>query len=218
MKLLAVRLARSIWLVPTYFLNPKGIFTRPIIEAMKIRYNFLKTPLDNPFPKPDEGYKYENGSFTGKNGTVIIGSVTIHNDGIVVDTRSSTDDGDEFLEEVLNWGSQEYGLAPYATLPIRKIYTSELNVVFERAPVFLNPKLAPFLDQVSSAIGDDKIGKMDFLALYLSLDQTRAKTPAMFRIDREVNVPFEENRFYSFAPTKTDAHIKLLEKLEQLAT
>jgi hypothetical protein len=220
MKLLAVRMARSIWLVPTYFFNPRGIFTRPMIEAMKVRYSFLKTPLDNPFPKPEEGYKYENGAFNGKNGSVIITSMTIHNDGIVVDTRSSTDDGDAFLEDAITWGNKEFGLQPYAALPINKIYASELNVVFENAPLILNPKLSKFINDVSSAFVGLGKGNVDFLGFQLTTDTSVSdKTaPAVFRFEREISTAHSENRYYSLAPTTTDEHIKLLEKLEKLTT
>lgn len=100
MKLLAVRVARVIWLFPPYFLNPRGLFMRPAIEAIKGRYGFLKSPLDAEIPPlPNTGYRYENGSFSGKEGMVHIVSMVSHDDGIVIDTRSSTDDADAFLEE-----------------------------------------------------------------------------------------------------------------------
>ena len=211
-------MARTIWLVPQYFFNPRGIFTRPMIEAMKVRYSFLKTPLDNPFPQPNEGYKYEDGVFNGKNGAVIIASMTIHGDGIVVDTRSSTDDGDAFLEDAINWGNKEFGLASYTELPIKKAYSSELNVSFQKEPTILNPKLSALLKYVSSTISDESKGKVEFLGFQLGTDFALSDRPAQFKFEREINVPYNENRYYSFAPTTTDAHIKLLEKLEQLTT
>ncbi len=191
---------------------------RPAIEAMKLRYNFLKSPLDGPIPPPgNDSIKFENGAFEGKNGVVQITSITIHGDGVVIDTRSSTDDADSFMEDVVIWASTEYGLPSISELPVNRIYVSELNVIFKRAPAIFNTKLAPFLEEVSSAIGDEKKGNAEFLSFQLGTDQTRSNKPAIFRIDREQNVPIEENRYYSFAPTKTDVHLKLLETLEKLA-
>jgi len=217
MKLLAVRVARSIWLVPRNFLNPRGAFTQAVIEAIKNRYSFFKSPLDNP-PPPVEAHKYEGGKFNGKRGDILIVSMALHNDGIVVDTRSSTDDGDAFLEDMISWVGKEYSLPSHTELPIKKLYASELNVVFSNSPAIFNSKLTPFLNAVSSAIGNDKIGKADFLGFHLGTDQTRSKAPFEFKFEREVNTTFEENRYYSFSPTKTEIHIKLLEQLEQLAT
>jgi len=217
MKLLAVRVARSIWLVPRYFLNPRGAYTRPVAEAIKAKYSFHKTPLDTP-PPQGEAIKYEGGMFNGKNGEILIVSMTLHDDGVVVDTRSSTDDGDSFLEDLISWVSKDYGLPSITALPIKRIYVSELNVAFSNPPAIFNPKLASFLSEISSAIGDDKRGKADFIGFQFGTDQTRSKNPFAFRFERELNTPFEENRYYSFSPTKTDIHIKLLEQLEQLAT
>lgn len=186
---------------------------------MKVRYSFLKTPLDGPIPTPpNEGYKFENGVFNGKNGAVQIVSMTSHGDGIVIDTRSSTDDADLFLEDVISWASKEYNLPALSDLPVKRIYASELNVFFKRAPAIFNPKLAPFLKEASSIIGNEKKGKSDLLGFQLSTDYALSDRPAQFRFEREINVPYEENRYYSFAPTTTDAHIKLLEKLGKLAT
>lgn len=219
MKLLAIRLARSIWLIPQYFLNPRGIHTRPVIEAMTTRYEFIKSPRDFPFPPPPgQGLRWEGGMFNGKEGAVQVTSVAVHEDGLILDTRSSTDDCDAFLEDVVSWVSKEFGLPTYAELPIRRIYASELNVVFPKPPAVLNPSLKPFLDDLSSVMADDRTGKPDFLALQISTDQTRSRNPLVFKLEREINTPFEENRYYSFAPMKTALHIKLLEQLEKLTS
>jgi len=210
-----VRTARSIWLTPQYFLNPKGVFIRPAIEGLKARYSFRKGPLDKPLGATEDD-KFEDGAFTGLNGVVQIRNVTLHSDGIAVDTRSSTDDGDAFLEDAMNWVSKEYGLPSYMEVPIERIYFSELNVKFEKTPKIFDPKLTPFLSEVSSILGSEKKGKADFLSLHLGTDQTLSNRPANFKFEREINTPFEENRYYSFATTKTDLHLKVLAKLDEV--
>lgn len=217
MKLLAVRMARAIWLTPSYFLNPKGLFIRPMIEAMRARYSFLKVPLDVPFPSPSEGTKFEQGVFNGKNGAVQIIGLTLHNDGVLIDTRSSTDDADSFMEDVIAWADKEYGMPALSALPIKRVYVSELNVTFQKPPAIFNPKLAPLLAEISAAIADKAQGNADLLSVQLSTDPTKTNRQSFFRVDREINTPFEEGRYYSFASTKTDVHIRLLERLEDLA-
>ena len=218
MKLLGVRSAKSIWLFPTYFLNPNGIYTRPIIEAMKTRYNFQKTPLDKPIQDTSTNFKYEDGMFKGRNGTISITSMTIHEDGIVIEAKSSTEDGDAFLEDALVWCSQEFGLATYSELPITKIYASELNVSFKQTPAIFNPKFLPLLEKVTTAINDVNKGNSEFLGFQLSTDFARSEKPAQFKFEREINVPFKDNRFYSFSQTTTESHIKLLKEIEKLST
>ena len=78
MKLLAVRLARSIWLIPPYFFNPKGVFLRPAAIALKARYNFLKSSLDSPQSDSKQANELSDGGFVGKTGPVQILSMKIH--------------------------------------------------------------------------------------------------------------------------------------------
>src|SRR5712691_10152352 len=154
MKLLSIRSAKSIWLVPRDFLNPRGKFLRPAIPAFVERYSFAKysEPKD---AQDNQGTKFEFGSFTPNGGTPILLSMTVHTDGIVVETRSSTDDGDLFLDDALSWVSKEYGLPKVSDLPIRKIYASEVIVQAENTLHFLNERFSPFLKELSSVIGTD---------------------------------------------------------------
>lgn len=217
MKLLAVRLARSIWLFPRYFLNPKGVDTRPVLEAIKVKYNFLKTPLDVPIPASGD-MKFELGSFTAKNGAVNITAMALHNDGIVVDTRSSTDDGDAFLEEVFTWVSKDYGLPSYSDLPIKRFYASELNFTLDKTPKLFDTKMASFLSEANSVLGKDRGGIAEFVGFQVGPDPTLTNQPAPFRFEREINTVFGENRFYSFSPTTTAIHFRLLDLLEKAIT
>jgi len=218
MRLLAVRLARSIWLFPRYFLNPKGVDTRPVFDAIKEKYTFLKTPLDNPKGMGNEELKFEFGSYAGKSGSVAIVALTLHADGIVVDTRSSTDDGDAFLEEVTMWVGNNYGLPSYKDLPLKRIYASELNVALDKSPKIFDPKMASFLKEANSILGKDRGGKAEFIGFQIGPDPTLTDKPAPFRFEREINTAFGENRYYSFSPTTTAVHFKLLDLLEKAIT
>ena len=214
MRLLGVRMARSIWIIPQYFLNPKGLFLRPAALQLKDRYQFLKSPFDNNTIGTQE-IKYENGAFTDKAGTPIhVDSLVLHPNGIVVDTRASTDAGDALLTDIGNWLAKDFGLPAFTDLPVKRLYASELNIFLEKPPTFFNPKLKPFVDAVSATIADDATGPADFMMMQLTTDQTRSPSPSTFRIDREVSTSFSENRYYSYAPIATSAHIKLLQLLE----
>ena len=216
MKLLSVHSAKSIWLIPTNFLNPRGVFLRPAIVALKERYSFAITPIEKPPATDKEGWKFERGAFKRPDDIIIAVNMTTHDDGIVVETRSSTEDGDLFLEDILTWIGKESKLPDHNTLPIKKIYTSELYVKFEKTPQILDKKLAPFLKQANEAIGNGK-GPLDLFGFGLSTDLALSERPLTFRFERQVNTPVSDNQYYSFAPTKTEPHIKLLEKLEEVS-
>lgn len=216
MKLLAVRIARAVWLVPRYFLNPRGAFLRPALALVRDRYKFAVFPDDTGKPNDGESYRFENGSFAGQNGHVQLLRFEFHPDGFVAETRSSTQDAEAFLTDVTTFVIAEMGLPVAAEVPYQKLYASEVNVVFDKDPVLLNPKLATFFDEVSEVVGDKPAGGCELVGLQFGPDQSRSDKPA-FKLEREIRTPFEQKRYYSFAPTTTESHIRLLEKLDSIS-
>ncbi len=216
MKILAIRSAKSIWLTTTAFINPGGRYLYAALGSVKDRYGFLKSPLDKKLPpEVNEGYKFEFGAFNGKSGQIEIVQFVIHTDGLVVETRSSTDDGEDFLINFFDWGGKELGLAKPNDIPIKKVYSSEINFTLSRKPIFFNPKLSKFFDAANNATRDES--GSDFLQLTLGTDQTRSKNQRTFSIAREVDTEIDAKRYYSFASTTTAEHIAILEKLEKLS-
>ena len=219
MKILAVRAAKAIWLVPTAFMNPTGRYIYADIAAIRDRYSFLKSPLDKKLPPDhDDGYKFENGAFQIKNVDIEIVLFAMHLDGIVVETRSSTDDSELFLNDFFVWATKELGFAKATDLPFKKIYSNELNFTLDKSPAFLNPALSSFFEAANSAIGKEAAGGSDFVQATLGTDVTRNKSQQTFTIAREINTAIGDNRYHSFASTTTKAHIAILEKLEKLTT
>jgi len=210
MNLLAVRLARAVWSIPPYFLNPKGVYMRPIIEGLKSRYGFSKTPLDGPIAQPGGNIKFEDGAFSVNGGAVAISQLSFLDSAIVVDTRSTTENADSFLIDAIGWASKEYGIGSAEGLPIRKYYLSELNVGFDKELPIINQKLKDFISTVSSVVG----GNADFLGLQVGTDPTVNLIQGVFKFEREAMAPHTQNRYYSMATTTTKSHLKLLEGLE----
>ncbi|MEO8144958.1 MAG: hypothetical protein ABI654_12175 [Betaproteobacteria bacterium] len=219
MRIYAIRTARAIWLLPPYFLNPKGVYIRPALEALKKKYRFEKSPYDSPPTSPPsptaDSVRFENGAFENKGKTVAISSFIIHGDGFVVETRSSTSDADAFLEDALKWMAKENDLPDPSTHPFKKLYTSEINFSFDKLPKFFSAKMNSFFKEVSSKVGEEKENPLGFLAWQISADRNNALGQmASFRIDRELNTKSAEGRLYSFATCHTNVHIELLKKLE----
>jgi hypothetical protein len=115
----------------------------------------------------------------------------------------------------MTWANKEYALPSHADLPVKRLYASELNFVLDSPPKVFDSKLAPFLEEANSILGKDRGGKADFIGFQIGPDQTLTDKPAPFRFEREINTSFAENRYYSFSPTTTAVHFKLLALLEQ---
>ncbi len=216
MKLLSVHSAKSIWLIPTNYLNPRGLFLRPAMIALKDRYSFASSPIEKPPATEKDALKFEQGAFKGRDRVPVTVNMTIHEDGIVIETRSSTNDGDLFLEDALTWISTNFGLPAHDALPIKKIYASDLFIKFEKTPRIFDKRLAPFLKEVEELIEGGQKGAIDFFSFGLSTDPGLSERPLTFRFERRVNTPASDNQYYSFAPIKTELHLKLLERLEEV--
>ena len=216
MKLQSVSIARSIWLFSISDLNPRGKALAPILAPLVQRYKFIN------FPKTAEQltgneFKFESGQFTGQAGDKLVVDLTVYNDGLVADTRSSTEDSDLFVHDFMTWLYEEHGLLKYETIVRKKAYVSELHVTCEQLLNNLNPGLMDIREEMSRH--DSGHGKLPVEITGLSLgfdpENTMSKT-VNFKFERVVNVPFAQDRYYSLAPFPTETHISLLEKLEEI--
>ncbi|MGI0080456.1 MAG: hypothetical protein ACRECH_12630 [Nitrososphaerales archaeon] len=214
MELLSVVLARAIAWVEPAELNPKGaIFYPDLAHALVARYGFQK------FPQTFDDFNEAKGvTFTaGRIGESVIDQVIIYAYGIVLDTRSSTQESRRLLEEALLWGSNDLGLVYKPSMIKRWQYAS--NITF-RSDVPLATAHSAFLrlaGNLSEAISEGSGEKLEYEAVSIAFDydQLLRKHPlGRFSIQRRENTPFSENKYFSDAPLPTDIHIALLEQLE----
>ena len=215
MKVVSVALARSIWLLEIADLNPKGRYMVPVYSALLTKYKFMK------FPKLAEvnwqqGLKLEDGEFQLPEGDKIAVNLTIFSDGLVADTRSSTTGSDAFIEDTLNYLTNEFNYSSYHQILRRKAYSSELSLHIDQSLNTLNPSLSQLASGLSSQVASGQSSDFE-LGISLVSDPGPTKTfPLTFKLERDVRFPFSENRYYSLAPLETHAHIKFLEDLGNL--
>ncbi len=211
MKLLAVRMARSIWLLPQYFVNPNGVDLRPAVKLIAERYSFRVSP-DDAKASGAEGLRFENGKFDTKKGAIAVLNLVLQAEGIVAETRSSTADTDAFLCDVLGFVCAEFKLPDPSGLPFQKKYISELNVSYSKQPQIFHPQMKSFLNALAPEVVDERSPGADFIGFQFGPDQSLTDKPP-FRFEREIRTPFQHNRYYSFAPFRTDVHVKVLKSL-----
>ncbi len=215
MKLQSVNTARSVWLFPTADLNPKGKSLVPILYHLTQRYKFTRYPAIGE-QKADKEIKLENGQFTGTTGEAISVELTLFSDGVVADTRASTDDSDSFLHDVLTWLCNEHGFLDYGETKPKKIYVSELFVTCEQSLGYLTQALADFRGEV--ARHDFGYGRhpIEVTGMVFGPDpQNTTLRSFTFTFERVLNVPFAQNRYFSSSPFRTETHLDFLNKLEK---
>jgi hypothetical protein len=214
MELASILLARAMAWVEPIDLNPRGaVFYPDLTKALVARYNFEK------FPQRLEDFDESKGvTFgVGRLGNSVIEQLVIYTYGIVVDTRTSTQESKRLLEEAFIWGSKELGLTYKPSMVKRWQYASQ--VTFRSTVPMANacPAVQRLADGVSKAVAEamGESLKYDLAILAVDYDQLARKHPlGRFSIQRRDNTPFSENKYYSDAPLPTDLHIRLLEQFE----
>ncbi|MFL6604785.1 MAG: hypothetical protein ACJ8R9_26095 [Steroidobacteraceae bacterium] len=218
MKILAVNSARAIWLVNTLRLNPRGRSLVPVIVGLAERYKFSKLPQANSLTTQPLDLKFEGGVFVASDGTQVAVSLSILDDGIIADTRASTDESDKFLEDAASWASAEYGLPHYSEVGVDRLYVSELIVQLDLSANLFSQKFSGFTERLRRGVSNNPGMPMELMALHFAPDPSQTKKVASFKIERLANVPFDRNEYYSAAPVPTSEHIELLHDAERFGS
>jgi hypothetical protein len=209
MTLLNIRTARAIWILDSRDLNPRGADMAPLLIAIKDRYKFQASPKPGEEFDQASGIVFSNGSFSGN----IITKATIFADGIVVETAQSTDLSEQFLADALQFLSTQFGLIYSPEMVQRKIYLSEVIVKAEKN---LNQFFAP-MGVIAQQLSQFTGLSFEPFGFRFGIDTTMSTArPSLFTFEREVQKPFNQNRYYSSAPLPTNNHLELLNKLETL--
>jgi hypothetical protein len=227
MKLIQTKLARSIWLFDIRDMNPKGKdIIGDLVSWIKESYDFAvapdsNNPLPNATPPPTTaapkaevplGLTFQRGSFQAEEEIyVAINNLTIYDDGIVIDSASSTEDGDKFGIDLLKSAAQEFALTFDADTVRKRLYLSELVVRSDINLTSLSPILPTFLEKISSAAVPFAVGGISFWT-----DADAASRHKTFRFERQAGRALDENRYFSDAQMETKAHFIALQEFERL--
>jgi hypothetical protein len=193
-----------------------------IAQKINDRYEFVSRPKNEELLPPAEdagqpkGAEFKHGRIRRADGrVVIVHLLTLFNDGVVVDTTTSTDDSDFILDDLTHWAKSEIrDLTPLKP----RLYVSHLEIqaavpAENYAPAFgsLGPKISTFLIDYGSDISTYQVS-----AITLNFDQIGKVPPhpGVFHMERRLNAPFKDNMWFAQAPLKTNDHIALLHELE----
>ena len=219
MEILAVILARVTALTNLPEWDPRGrSHTMDFVKGMVERYGFQK------FPRTIEEYRQPSTGavFTlGKMGNIVIENYTVYPQGLVVDTRSSTDDSERVLKDITDWFCTLSGIQPPADGITRRFYLSQVNFRSQRSLDALNPNLHLLSDRLTEIVSAPAKQHLEFQTTGISFqfDATQGIAYSLpLKIERLADAQFSENKYFSSAPLHTDEHIHFLEEFETILT
>jgi hypothetical protein len=209
MEIVRVVLARAVWLFDTQELNPRGVATYPdLYVAFGKRYQFTTLPKPEDIHAGGSVY-FKQGKFPFEASSIAV-EFELHNDGLVVNTRHSTEAADGFLQDALAWCAEQFSIKYPANLVKKRIYRSELIVSMSPQLDALATKIGQFAAAIATTIPTNAAG-------LTGLQFGSHEVPAAFYVERRAgNVPFDDNHYLANAWTTTSRHLALLESFEQI--
>jgi len=225
MRITAVARAQSVYALPPSIFATVPIFD--LVDGLKARYGFRHTPtgqeLINPPVNQPVNFLWGKSQLAGK--VITIESLQVQNFAglattVSVTTRTSTDDSDVVLRDMAQWLSSDFLVNVRQVFPTN--YISQLEFILDR-PIaeqlkLLKP-LAGFITRLVRGYGFTACPDFEPSAVYLFFDNSKLTYPPTFAtsflVDRRAGAPYEENRYYSQAPLKTQDHISALYELEK---
>ena len=215
MDLTSIVLARAMAWIEPMDLNPKGVIFYPdLTKALVARYNFQK------FPQKLEDFDESKGVIfgAGRLGNSIIEQLMFYTYGIVLDTRSSTQESKRLLEEGFQWASGELGLAYTPGMVKRWQFLSQVTFRTNVPMTGVSPAFRRLAEEVTKNVAETAGEQLqyDLVVAAFDYDQLKRKHPlGRFSIQRRENTPYSENKYFSDAPLPTDVHLRILEQFER---
>lgn len=227
MKLVHVKQARSVWLFDIQDLNPGGKkVVEDIVDWIKDSYHFAVSPDLGKVLAPAEGQQgnlpiaglvFQRGSFQARPDLFVeIGNLTLYNDGIVVDTVSSTHESDQFAGDLLTSVAREFSLAYEPEMIRKRLYLSALIMRSENSLGAIHPGLAAFAARLSEALGNGPSSQFQLADLRFWSEPNDNGVHKVFSLMPQAGKALSEHRYLSEAPLKTADHLRLLDELEQI--
>jgi len=218
MEVTQVLLARVIQAV-----KPLGaaVYLPEIASKLKAKYEFVTAPKEREFeelvsPDATKGAEFRHGRLIIEGRAIVVQQLVVFNDGVIVDTTTSTDDSDLFLTDLLRWARE---LLPHAEPSGPKLYLSNLEIRMRFPLDNYAPTFGPMGNKIRAMLNGYGIEapRYEVSEVTLSFDQIGrlGPQPGTFNLDRRANVPYEENIWFAQAPLKTADHINLLLDLEK---
>ena len=174
------------------------------------RYSFLQSPQSSQELDLQKGIDLA----VGKLGDINIDKLSIFANGVVVDTRSSTDDCDRVIEDLLRFIQQAFGATVRST---REMTLSQIVFESDLRLARLNAVLEPIASRVAAAISRDfrQEVSVEPISISINADLSQIKLqPHAFTIERRVDTPFNANLYFSAAPIRTAEHLELVSQME----
>ena len=150
-------------------LNPEGFNVNNLVyQFLKETYKFQRVSSLDELSDPNEPDKFENGEFRiSDDEPPILVSVSIHNDGLIADTISSTLNSEKFLKDLYAKFSRVFKMPDPQSLLRKKLYLSEVYVTTNKDLDLINPKLKLISEYLSNTVEQGNCDFQNYIFMFI---------------------------------------------------
>src|ERR1700733_5898795 len=189
MELVAINLARAVAILEIQSFDPKGAHTDPEnFATLAEGYKFAKIPQTLEELNTKNGVTFGDGRFED----IAISQIQIFPNGVVIDTRSSTNDSLRILDDLLSLAKSRNG-ATFS--PTRRHFVSQISFRSDLKLSFLNPMLQRIANELTEVTSRDLAHPITFepTAVLIGPDSSQLKIPPnAFTLERRAETSFSE--------------------------
>lgn len=225
MKVITKLLGRVVLPVPSEEVIPKeSVYLPDVVDAIADKYHFAVKPdlrTLSPEDVSTKGLVFRLGKLMYNGKETAITDFAVYDLALTVSAHD-TDVAQAFVHDVFGTLAEHYEFRSDFITDSRMLLLSELLVQFE--DVF--DKAVRGFDAISQSLQmalANHYGLHDKYRMNgMSFDFSRELIPqpvysvAVFMLERRLNRPFKENRYFCRAPFRTPDHIQLLSEIESL--
>ena len=202
MRLASVLLARYYGLIQIEDLNLNGTVYYPeLTSALVERYGFMKYPTSADAFDENKGIEF----IGGRSGKRVIERLVILNSGIYLDTAIDTATSEALWFELMEWSIEKFGVTFNPNMVKRRVYVSNVTFHSDVPMLAAHSVFAEIGEVVTAEVEKDYGPRLDYVPEAIDVspfDQTAIKLgTSAFTVQRREGVPFEENKYFSTAPT-----------------
>lgn len=200
--------------------NPMGNYYMPdVVKALRERYGFVVTPTTLQEFDAQKGITFQHGRFAvkhekGKREEIVIDKFQVFSDGVLAESKVTTEDIDLFVDDIIKFGVDEFGLKVLDD-PIKRAYLSSFEIEchdLELPPFPLGQKIEEYLRGYGQ---DPQPFETRSITVYYDTSITLKPTPFAFIFARREGIPNSANIYFSSAPLTTIDHHALLGEVEK---
>jgi hypothetical protein len=193
-----------------------GLYIPALLDGIAERYEFVSEPEDL-HADLSKGVKFRGGHISVDAREIMVSEIHLYNDGVLITTPTTTD-ADIVTDDFLQWATRAFKLRERRTMMQRR-YVSSIVVEFDdglddaiRSFEKISASLAQAFTEAYKLPAKFNLQRLAFAADPQTMPSLVNTT---FLLERRANISYSANRYHSTAPLTTDAHLLVLEKLEE---